>query len=40
MKTWINVDEQLPAPSLDVWATDGEHVEQGFRSHIDEDNNH
>ena len=37
MADWISVDVQLPSPDLDIWATDGIHVEMGFRSYADTD---
>ncbi|MCW8827623.1 MAG: hypothetical protein OQK94_01055 [Gammaproteobacteria bacterium] len=37
MKKWISVNENLPDPTVDVWATDGEKVELGFRSYVDTD---
>ena len=34
---WISVEDRLPEPLQDVWATNGKEVEDGFRSILDKD---
>lgn len=36
MSEWNGVNDYLPTPDVDIWATDGIHVEKGFITYADD----